>query len=289
MSQAEETTITQRWGKPDATHDPYALAHFQPRPSDILITTAPKAGTTWMQQILHQLRSGGDDSFSSIYDVVPWLELPHAGKSWSEVLTEYEALPDPRIFKTHCTYPQTPGSDVVRIILTSRDPRDCCLSFYHHKMNMTDAAREKFGIQAPASFDAFLDEWLAFGSWYRNVRSWWPHRHDANVLWLRYEDIRHDLNAGLERILSFLGWHIDEQQRARILQLCSFEWMKQHAERFSNHGGDNTPTFKPGAFIRKGQVGEGKIHLSAAQEQRILDQARASLSPDCLAFFDITP
>lgn len=62
-------------------HDPYVLANFQPRPTDVLITTPSKAGATWMQQILHQLCSGGDDSFLSIDDVVPWLEIMHKDKS----------------------------------------------------------------------------------------------------------------------------------------------------------------------------------------------------------------
>ena len=70
-----------RWGISSPHHDPYVLANFQARESDVLITTAPKAGTTWMQQILHQLRTGGDESFSSIDDVVPWLERQREDKS----------------------------------------------------------------------------------------------------------------------------------------------------------------------------------------------------------------
>lgn len=280
-------SIDKKWGEPDPTHDPYVLAHFQARPSDVLITTAAKAGTTWMQQILHQLRSGGDEQFHSIDDVVPWLELPRDGKHWSAVLAEYEALPDPRIFKTHCTYEQTPGLDTARFILTSRDPRDCCLSFYHHKMDMTDEAKAKMGVTDPENFDAFLDEWLKYESWYRNVSSWWPHRNDSNVLWLRYEDLKQDLNTGLDKILDFLGWQITSEQRAHVLTLCSFEWMKANTVRFARQTATGEAVFKPGGFIRKGQVGDGKTVLSPEQELRILDKARERLTPDCLAFFEI--
>ena len=56
--------IDARWGECSPLHDPKLLAHFKARPTDILITTAPKAGTTWMQQILYQLYSGGDADFS---------------------------------------------------------------------------------------------------------------------------------------------------------------------------------------------------------------------------------
>lgn len=279
--------IDAKWGEPDPTHDPSILAHFRARPSDVLITTAPKAGTTWMQQILHQLRSGGDDQFHAIDEVVPWLELPRAGRHWSEVLADYEALPAPRIFKTHCTYEQTPGIDTARFILTSRDPRDCCISFYHHKRDMTDAAKARMNITHTEDFDAFLDEWLHYESWYRNVSSWWPHRNDDNVLWLRYEDLKQDLNAGLDSILGFLDWELGAQQRARVLTLCSFEWMKANTIRFARQDSTGEAVFKPGGFIRKGQVGDGKNTLSAEQERRILDRARQRLSPDCLAFFGI--
>ncbi|CAB4033294.1 sulfotransferase domain-containing [Paramuricea clavata] len=50
---------------------------FKPRPDDVFVVTPPKCGTTWMQQILHQLRSGGDMSFDEISDVVPYIEMAY--------------------------------------------------------------------------------------------------------------------------------------------------------------------------------------------------------------------
>ncbi len=135
-------------GTPSPMHDPYVLANFATRKSDVLITTPPKAGTTWMQQILHQLRTGGDESFTSIDNVVPWLERHRSGMDLQQVLDYYESIPDPRVFKTHCTAEQTPGIGTANIILTSRDPRDCCVSFYHPLLNMTDEARLRTNMSA---------------------------------------------------------------------------------------------------------------------------------------------
>jgi hypothetical protein len=50
---------------------------FKPRPDDVFVVTSSKCGTTWMQQILHQLRSGGDMSFDEIDDVVPFIEMAY--------------------------------------------------------------------------------------------------------------------------------------------------------------------------------------------------------------------
>jgi hypothetical protein len=33
---------------------------FRPRPSDVIISPFAKCGTTWLQQIVHSLRTGGD-------------------------------------------------------------------------------------------------------------------------------------------------------------------------------------------------------------------------------------
>ncbi len=275
-----------RWGKSSFAHDPYILAHFEPRASDVLIVTAPKAGTTWMQQILHQLRTGGDEQFSNIDDVVPWLERPRDGKDWQQRLREYDLLPAPRIFKTHCTFEQTPGGvDGARIVLSSRDPRDCCVSFYHHVLNMTDEARARVGIPYPETFDQYFERWLAFGAWFRNVSSWWPYRDHENLLWLRYEDMKQDLAAVLRKLLMFLGWSLDEHAFMRALQLSSFTWMKQNSDRFAARDGAGRLLFKSGQFIRKGEVGDYQTLLTPEHEARIIDKAQQTLSAEALVFF----
>jgi len=276
-----------KWGSPSPFHDPLVLSRFRARAGDVLITTAPKAGTTWMQQILHQLRCGGDEDFHSIDEVVPWLELHRSGLTVEQVLADFERLPVPRVFKTHCTYEQCPGLDTARVILTTRDPRDCCVSFYHHLRDMTDEARERHGIVAPASLSEYVDEWLSFGSWYRNVESWWPHRERDNILMLRYEDLKRDLASGMRQILAFLGWELSERGFAHALACSSFAWMKENSWRFTALGKERAPVFKPGGFIRSGKVGEGRSSLAPEHEARILRHARERLEPECLAFLGI--
>lgn len=283
----KSNTIDSRWGKLSPLHDPSILANFKARPSDVLITTAPKAGTTWMQQILHQLRSGGDTKFTAIDKVVPWLEIQRHRKSWQEILQYFETLAEPRIFKTHCTAEQTPGIGTAKIILSSRDPRDCCVSFYHHIMNMTDEARANKQMPVPESFDQHVDMWLEYAAWYRNVKSWWPYYNHPKVLWLRYQDMKSDINAGIDQITDFLDWRVTDIQKKKVIEYSSFEWMKAHDEKFSSQGANNIPVFKAGKFIRQGKVGKYRDLMSAEQEQRIIEKAQTMLEPACLSFLNL--
>ena len=280
-------TLDPKWGEPSPFHDPYALANFKPRSSDVLITTAPKAGTTWMQQILYQLKTGGDESYNTIFDVVPWLEWPQAGGDWQDRLVEFERLDEPRLFKTHCTYEQTPGVDTVKIVLSSRDPRDCCISFFHHLNDMTDEVYEERGMTRPTSFDQYFEDWMSFGAWFRNVASWWPHVNDDNLLWLRYEDMKKDFPANIDRLIDFLDWSITSEQKNKAMEFSSFNWMKANSEKFTVHKSGDKPLFKPGGFIRKGEVGDYKNKLSDEQSSRILERARVDLEPDCFSFLGL--
>lgn len=280
-------SIDPKWGQPQPTHDPLLLANFQPESTDVLITTAPKAGTTWMQQILYQMKTGGDPDFENINDVVPWLELPQHDKTWQQTLEDYQNLSRPRLFKTHCTAEQTPGIGIASIVLSFRDPRDCFVSFYHHVMNMTDSAREITGIPKPESISSFLDDWLEHAVWYRNVKSWWPYHEHDKVLILRFQDMKQDLSKCIDQLSTFLGWKLTSNQKEKVLDYSSFNWMKSHDDKFSNQIQAQAPSFKPGKFIRRGNTGDFQATLTTEMEQRIIDQACRDLEPDCLRFLEL--
>jgi len=63
-------------------HPPQGLSML-PRPGDTFVVTTPKAGTTWVMMICHQLRTKGDLDFREITAVVPWVELAHDIVSWT--------------------------------------------------------------------------------------------------------------------------------------------------------------------------------------------------------------
>src|SRR4051812_23528306 len=77
------------------TKDP--IPDLATRPSDVLIATFPKCGTTWVQQIVHGLRTRGSMDFEEISLVIPWIER----SALLGLDINAPQVAEPRAFKTH--------------------------------------------------------------------------------------------------------------------------------------------------------------------------------------------
>ena len=106
----------------------YGVNHglnFKPRPHDVIVVTSPKCGKTWMQQIVHQLRSGGDMSFEEICDVVPFIEQAYD----LEIDLTAEHNYQPRCYMSHTLYSDCPKG--AKYIVIYRDPCAACYSYFN--------------------------------------------------------------------------------------------------------------------------------------------------------------
>ncbi len=97
---------------------------FQLDPDMYTISSYPKSGTTWLQQIVHQLRTGGDNRFDEINDVIPWLECVNSVSVVSEL--PYR----PKVFKTHLHYEELIPFGGKHIYIM-RNPEDSLWSNFH--------------------------------------------------------------------------------------------------------------------------------------------------------------
>ena len=77
---------------------------YKPDPTDVFIVTPPKCGTTWMQQIVHGLRTRGSMDFDEISRVVPWINMAY------DVGIDIYApqVAHPQAFKTHTHLDEVP-------------------------------------------------------------------------------------------------------------------------------------------------------------------------------------
>ena len=238
-----------------------ALA-FQPRASDLFICPYPKSGTTWLQQIVHTLRTGGDMDFGEITEVVPWLELGH---DMGLDLHAEQAAP-PRAYKSHLPWEMIPKGG--RYLLAVRDPGDVLLSQYHFWEGWFFEAGSV--TVEDLAHDFFLQPQLP-GSYWGHLLSWWPQRDRDDVLMLSYEDMRADPERTVERIAAFIHITLDATLRRRVLEYASLEFMRAHEAQFDDHllreTRDAACGIPPGGSaskVRKGEVGGGRARLGPA-------------------------
>lgn len=91
---------------------------------DIFIDTFPKCGTNWTKRIV-QLLIGENSAQESDYGLsTSFFEM--VGKD------TIAALPEPRIITSHLPYELLPKHPQAKYIYVVRNPKDCCVSYFHH-------------------------------------------------------------------------------------------------------------------------------------------------------------
>ena len=246
----------------------YAAA-FRPRPDDVLIATYPKAGTTWMQQIVHGLRTGGAMDFEEITEAVPWIEMAYdLGQDLSA-----DHAGSPRAFKTHYDWPHVPKG--CRYIYIIRDPKDVAVSFYHFMDGW-------FLEPGSVTLETFVREKLigkrAAGCYWRHILSWWPRRTQSDCLFLSYEDMKEDLPGTVQRVAAFIGIGAEAPAVEIATQQAGFDFMMRHGSRFDDHiiaekrnAACGLPEDARSSKLRSGQTGSHKQVMNQATHE-LLDR-----------------
>jgi aryl sulfotransferase len=122
-------------------------APYQPRAADIIISTPPKCGTTWMQQIVGVFQ---DSEARPLNVVSPWID-GRAGRT-EETHHAIEAQKHRRFLKSHTPLDGLPLHDGVRYIFVGRDGRDALMSLHNFLFNLTDRIFEvldRIGLDDP--------------------------------------------------------------------------------------------------------------------------------------------
>jgi aryl sulfotransferase len=265
---------------------------FKFRDDDIIIATYGKSGTTWTQQIVSQLLFDGAENLD-VPEMSPWLDLRVPPKE--EKLTAVEAQTHRRFLKTHLPVDALVFSPQAKYIYVGRDGRDIVWSLYNHHANANELWYDLLNNtpgrvgppieKPPASIWQYFHDWLEqdgypFYSLWDNVRSWWEIRHLPNVLFLHFAELKQDMPKQIQRIAKFLTIPIDETKWETILEHCSFDYMKQHADQSTPLGG---MVWEGGAetFIHKGTNGRWRDTLTAEESQRYEQIAKEQLGEAC--------
>jgi len=234
---------------------------FEPRPDDVIISPWGKSGTTWLQQIVHGLRSGGDMAFDDISRVIPWIEVAQA--VGQDLVAEQAE--QPRAFKSHLSYTDVPKG--ARYIVSLRDPRSVLVSNYRFMEGW---------FFEPGAFsinDYALERWLGRSDghdYWSHMESWWARRGTGDLLLLSFELMKENLAATVERVANFIGIGADDSLLALVERQASLEFMLAHGDRFDDLLIRSRATaigaLPPGAASSKvtsGAVGQRRYDLSA--------------------------
>lgn len=226
------------------------------RPSDVVIAPYGKSGTTWVQQIVHCLRTRGDMDFDDISRVVPWIETsPMLG-----IDLDAEQKANPRAFKSHLAWDAIPKGG--RYIVPIRDPRDAFFSLYKFMEGW-------FFEPGSISLDEFAPRFYVNDrEYWKHLASWLPRRNDDDVLLMVFEHMKLDLSGTIERIADFIGIGLDDELRKITEEHASLRFMQAHKNRFDDRLmrelSERLASLPPGgdsAKVRAGKVGEHARHL----------------------------
>ena len=243
------------------------IKKFTLRPDDLVIATYPKSGTTWVQQIVKLIRNNGNDDGVKISDSIPWIDSVNSEFSQC---ADIASLPSPRALKTHLPYHMTPGglphTTTAKYIYIARNPKDVAVSLYYHMRGFTH-------YNFKGAWDDYIvhytDGHVPYGSWFDHVLKWWEHKDDrANVLYLKYEDLKKEPREVVTAIAMFMGYDLQPEVIGSIVKQTTFESMKKNdLSNYSWFVDQRDPSEAP--FMRKGEVGDWRSHFTAEQSAKI--------------------
>ncbi|XP_006005983.1 sulfotransferase 1B1-like [Latimeria chalumnae] len=245
------------------------VANFQAQPDDLLIATYPKAGTTWIQEIVDLIYNDGDVEKAKrapTHVRMPFLEMvpPPPLRSGVENASK---MPSPRLIKTHLPFQLVPKSfweHNCKVVYVARNAKDIVVSYYHFDwMNLAQPE--------PGPWEGYICKFmecqLGWGSWYDHVRRFWEEKDKHRILYLFFEDMKEDPKREILKVMKFLDKELPEEVVDKIVHHTSFQVMKDNPMANYSSIPDTIFDWKASTFMRKGEVGDWKNYFTVAQNE----------------------
>ncbi|XP_050678452.1 luciferin sulfotransferase-like isoform X2 [Leptidea sinapis] len=249
------------------------------RPTDIFVTSYPRSGTTWTQELVWMVANDLDYATSDAIPLTeryPFLEFsmcvhPRMKEIFTEEnkdderklkLLEWVTQPGTeqlaaatsrRFVKTHIPLSLLPPNLLdAKVVYVARDPRDVVVSFYHLNKSMRTQGYVGDFKQFWEFFSHDLHHWTPY---FEHLKEAWEMRHHPNLLFLFYEELSKDLPKAVRRVADFLGKDFNDEQIAHLCEHLSID-------SFKNNKSVNYDVMKElgimignRGFIRKGKAG----------------------------------
>lgn len=275
---------------------------FHPRSDDVVIATAYKAGTTWMQAIVGNLIFQGQDIPGAILEISPWVDMRVV--PLGDIHTLIEGQQHRRFLKSHLALDGLRFFPEIKYIHVSRDLRDVFISLWNHHRNYSDQALSSFREtdaevgwrfpDCPHSPKEFWDDWISrspfpwehdgypYWSSLHHLATWWAYRHLPNILFVHYNDLLRDIEGEMRRVAQFLNIAVPDAAWPALTNAVSIDTLRDNAAAFM---GSHENSFKGGGrtFLHKGTNGRWREVLDdndlatyRAAVDRVLDPQAAA-------------
>jgi len=239
--------------------------NFPVKEDDIWIVTFPKVGTTWTQEMVWMLVNDVDTEKGAVPLKMrsPFLELAgmvgdKGNSDWPIIDTIEIAmqLPGRRVIKSHLPMEFLPPNlhKKCKVIYVARNPKDTCVSYFHH---MRDMPGHGFVKDFAEFAENFKDGLQLFGDYWHHLLGGWKLRDEPNVKFIWYEDMKADQRKVINDLCVFLDHPLTPELVDKLVEHLKFDNMKKNA--------NVNPNFHPN-FIRKGQVGDWKNFFTTEKE-----------------------
>lgn len=234
-------------------HNREPIGKFQP--DDVFIAGYPKSGNTWFQTLAAGVVYGVVSPYNSdllIQDLIPDVGYKKYYKRYSPVM----------FFKTH----ELPAPHLRKVIFLLRDGRDVMVSFYHHQQALSQQRVDFLEMMKQRSFFPH--------DWHEHVEAWTANPHGAEILTVRYEDLRANTVREMQRFCGFIGLERDLEFLGRVVEACAFGAASKREKTF---GWDDPRWPKSHPFVRRGVVGSYQDEMPPAVLDVFLARSRPTL------------
>ncbi|MBA0674219.1 hypothetical protein Goari_015829 [Gossypium aridum] len=258
--------------------------HFKPRPTDILLASFPKSGTTWLKALIfatvNRTRYGFADHpllTTGPHDCFPFLDAYLQEKDRSRF--DLDRFPSPRLLSIHIPYILLPNSmtdhQSCRFVYICRDPKDVLVSkwLFLNKLRPKDLPP----ISLEEAFELFCQGISHYGPFWDHVLGYWEASLETpeKILFLKYEDLKKEPLVVVKRLGDFLGYPFSLEEESKgvveeIVKLCSFENLSTlEVNKVSEQKFSKDTIIDNRHFFRKGKVGDWKSYLTTEMVERL--------------------
>ncbi|KAL7150672.1 hypothetical protein ABFS83_05G129900 [Erythranthe nasuta] len=278
-----------------------AQNHFVAKDSDVILSTVPKSGTTWLKALAFAVANRGihpntDQNpllMSNPHTLVHSIEINlfHRENPNLEYLASSTSSTSSRMLSTHMPFEILPDSireSACKIIYVCRNPLDQFTSLRHFLIE-NRIKKDVVPLGLDESFDMFCDGIHGFGPFWDHILGYWnAHlKNPGKVLFLKYEDLKEDIGFNIKKIAEFLEcpFSLEEEKRGvveEISRLCSFENLKNVEVNKNGYVMDGL--LKNSSFFRKGEVGDWTNYLNHEMAERMKKLMRSKFEGSGLMF-----